>query len=269
MKKKVIKQLYYAISTALIVSIISLSFYFYFLFNSQKNAIINTLNSFKDSITQSDFSILTSSLSDISFLFLAQIITFSILSIALALIGTYLFKLYSIQKRDSLIDPLTKIYNRKTIVFGLRKEIKRAERFKHSLSIAVLDIDFFKQYNDKNGHVQGDEALKKFAKILEKNSRDLDLVGRIGGEEFLIVFPETKLSEAKRICERIRKKVEKEKFEGEENLPGENLTTSIGTANLKKDKKSNLTYGSKARKLIDEADKKLYEVKGNKRNAVL
>ncbi|MFW6282799.1 MAG: GGDEF domain-containing protein [Minisyncoccales bacterium] len=265
MKKDLNNCFYYTISIALIFFIVLLGGYFYSLFKSGINSITNTLYSIKDSINQNDFSILTSNISEIFSLFITQILIFLFLTITLIIIITYLFRLYSIQKRDSLIDPLTRIYNRKAVLMGLKKEIKRAERFKHHLSIAIIDIDFFKKYNDTNGHVQGDEALKKFASILKKNSRDLDLVGRIGGEEFLMVFPETKLNETKRICERIRKEIEKASFKGEKNLPDKKLTTSIGIASLNS---INSSEKNKSKKLIKEADKKLYKSKETTRNVV-
>ena len=265
MKKELIKDIYYIISIALIVFVIFLGFYFYSLFNSGINSVTYTLNSLKYSLNQNDFSILTQDISEIYSLFITQMLIFLFLIITLIIIATYLFRLYSIQKRDSLIDPLTKIYNRKAVLVGLKKEIKRAERFKHPLSVAILDIDFFKKYNDTNGHVEGDEALKKFASILKKNSRDLDLVGRIGGEEFLIVFPETKLEKTKKICERIRKEVEKASFKGEKNLPNKKLTTSIGIASLKS---INSSEKNKSKKLIDKADKKLYKSKDSTRNTI-
>src|SRR3972149_2098607 len=103
----------------------------------------------------------------------------------------YLVDIYYSAMRSSLIDELTGAYNKRALYKILDQEIKRAERFKHPLTIVMLDLDFFKVYNDKNGHVAGDLLLQKLSKILSSKIRDVDTFARYGGEEFIIIMPET------------------------------------------------------------------------------
>jgi len=201
-------------------------------------------------------------ISEIYALFIFQLIIFFVIIVFLLIGFWYVFRLYLVEKKNSLIDPLTEIYNRRAILFNFDKEVKRAIRYKNPVSFAILDIDFFKKYNDSNGHIAGDRLLKKFAKILNKSVREFDLVGRIGGEEFLIVFPETTIKEAFKVCERVRKVIEKTAFVGGENLLKKNVTASIGVAEFKGNKKINEEL------LLDIADKRLYKAKKSGRNKV-
>lgn len=269
-KKEFVKRMYYFVMILFVTLIISLGIYFYILISAEINSLRIAINLIESTIIENG--ILESvnlSLTKITYLAIIQIVTFIVIILSLILIVLYLLNIYAIQRRNALVDELTQIYNRRAILFVLKREIKRAERYNHKVSIAICDIDYFKQYNDKNGHIKGDEALKKYAKILRKTSREIDFIGRIGGEEFLIVLPETKLSDAKIICERIRRKVEISKFNGEKYITNGALTTSIGTAEFNPGKYKSFTYSTKIKKLIDEADKKLYEIKNKNKNAVL
>ncbi|MEM4230827.1 MAG: GGDEF domain-containing protein [Candidatus Pacearchaeota archaeon] len=173
----------------------------------------------------------------------------------------YLLNWYFIERKNALIDELTEIYNRKAMKIWLRKEIARAERFKHPLSIAMIDIDNFKTYNDRQGHLRGDWLLKTIAKILKENTREMDFVGRYGGEEFIIIFPETEHEEAVKVAERIRKNIENTKFPGGETQPKGKITISIGLITFHKDFIEN--------KMIEEADKLLYKAKASGRNILI
>ena len=172
-----------------------------------------------------------------------------------------MLRMYEIQRKNALIDNLTETYNRRAIMIGLKRELLRSKRYKHPLSIAMLDIDHFKKYNDTNGHPAGDVALKKFTTIIKEEIRNVDTIGRIGGEEFLLVMPETNIKGARETCERIRGKIENAKFAGEAKLPNKKFTVSIGIANHKESTKTH-------HHIINQADKNLYKAK-EKRNTVV
>jgi len=101
-------------------------------------------------------------------------------------------------------DELTQVYNRRFILYILKKELERAKRHKHDLTIILFDIDNFKRINDVMGHLTGDKVLKLFANVVKDNIRIEDSFGRIGGEEFLLVLPETPINKAFPLLERIR-----------------------------------------------------------------
>src|SRR3989344_299636 len=102
----------------------------------------------------------------------------------------YLFKHYYLTVQLSLIDELTRLYNRRALYKILDVEIKRAKRFKHPLTILMADIDFFKVYNDTNGHVAGDVLLQKISKMMQESIRDIDTIGRYGGGGVLGILSE-------------------------------------------------------------------------------
>jgi diguanylate cyclase (GGDEF)-like protein len=161
----------------------------------------------------------------------------------------------SVVSKVSNIDTLTKLYSRRYIMNKLAEEVERSQRYKESLSVAMLDIDDFKRVNDKNGHDVGDDVLKSIAEIVMDNVRSIDSVGRYGGEEFLIIFPHTPLEHALKSCERIRKKVEMARI-----IPS-NLTVSIGLAQLKDDESVD--------KVVKKADIALYMAKSYGKNCVV
>jgi diguanylate cyclase (GGDEF)-like protein len=102
------------------------------------------------------------------------------------------------------IDALTGLYNRRTVMARAADELGRAGRYKRPVSLLALDLDFFKLVNDRHGHAAGDKLLAAFAKVLRGQVRDADAAGRIGGEEFLVLMPETDLAAAALVAERIR-----------------------------------------------------------------
>lgn len=246
------------------VFILFIGTYFYLSFKTKIGAFNISFDLIKNVVSEFDvWDLISKNVSEIYTLFIFQLIIFLVVIVFLLIGFGHVFGLYLVEKKNSLIDPLTEIYNRRAILLNFEKEIKRAIRYKNSVSLAILDIDFFKKYNDCNGHVAGDRLLKRFAKILNKSIREFDLVGRIGGEEFLIVFPETPVKEAFKVCERVRKIIEKTAFVGEENLPKKKLTVSIGVAEFKGNKKI------KEELLLDIADKCLYNAKKSGRNKVV
>jgi diguanylate cyclase (GGDEF)-like protein len=126
----------------------------------------------------------------------------------------------------------------------------------------MIDIDYFKNYNDFHGHQKGDELLRKIAELLRKNLRAIDKVYRYGGEEFIVLLPEVDKEGALACAERLRRKVEQEPFEGEEeSQPSGKITISIGVASYPLD-------GDSIEKLIEAADSALYRAKALGRNRV-
>jgi diguanylate cyclase (GGDEF)-like protein len=134
-----------------------------------------------------------------------------------------------------------------------------AERYSHPLSVAMVDIDHFKDVNDTYGHKAGDRVLEGVASILVEHLRMPDKVGRYGGEEFLLVFPETGLDQTQKIAERIRAAVSNAEFDvGERKI---NLTISIGATLFER--------GEDLEQLLSRADQALYQAKQSGRNLVV
>ncbi|GGM23578.1 hypothetical protein GCM10011351_06690 [Paraliobacillus quinghaiensis] len=157
-------------------------------------------------------------------------------------------------------DGLTGLLNQRAFQTISEKYIATAR--KEALSLIMLDIDYFKNFNDTNGHLQGNQALIQVAQIIEKSVRKDDYAFRFGGEEFVILLPKTNEPEATAIAERIRVNIQEEKFQGGDKQPFGMLTVSLGvasTANLK-----TVTTN----KLIETADQVLYEAKVFGRNNV-
>lgn len=161
----------------------------------------------------------------------------------------------------SVVDGLTNVYNHRYFYTKLEEETKRADRYKKSLSLIMLDIDFFKHYNDTHGHQAGDNVLRDIALLLKKSVRELDMVARYGGEEFCIILPETGKQVARNLAERIRVSVSAQPFLFKETQPDGNLTISLGVATFPDDAKS-------SDNLVTAVDRALYKAKGNGRNRV-
>jgi diguanylate cyclase (GGDEF)-like protein len=157
-------------------------------------------------------------------------------------------------------DALTGLANRRRLIEILSKEVCRASRYNTPLSLLMIDLDRFKQFNDAHGHLKGDELLKKFAELLEKRIRTTDMAGRYGGEEFCLVLPNTPLKGAVVIAERIRKAVEDLKIDVENNASPAGATVSIGAAEF--------AQGETDENLISAADAALYRAKQGGRNKV-
>lgn len=161
----------------------------------------------------------------------------------------------------ALTDELTKVYNHRYFQMRLQEEISRAQRQGHQVSLMMIDIDSFKQYNDRLGHQAGDEALRQISQIFRDNVRIMDAVARYGGEEFAIILPDTDGEQAAMVAHRIRIAVADHPFVGREEQPGGQVTVSIGIA----------TYPNTASNradLIAKADEALYCVKRERKNSV-
>lgn len=172
------------------------------------------------------------------------------------------YKFMEKTKKLAVTDGLTGLNNYRYFQERLYQEISRAKRLKSTLSLVIFDIDHFKKYNDANGHLLGDEALKKIATIFKNNIRVSDTVVRYGGEEFALILPDTERNAARMVAERIRLHVENTRFEGEEALPLRNMTISAGVACFPEDAEEEAD-------LIHKADNALYEAKQTGRNKVV
>jgi len=148
-------------------------------------------------------------------------------------------------------DSLTYLANRRQIVNHLQKEVHRAERYKTSLSISMIDIDHFKNINDTYGHAVGDQALFQLANMLHEGIRESDMVGRYGGEEFLIVLPNTKLQKAAELAARLCKSIREAEIDVGNKI---HLTVSIGVAEYRHNTEN-------WQKFLNRADKALYAAK--------
>lgn len=148
-------------------------------------------------------------------------------------------------------DSLTYLANRRQIVNHLQKEVHRAERYNTSLSISMMDIDHFKKINDTYGHAVGDQVLFQLANMLHEGIRDSDMVGRYGGEEFLIVLPNTKLKKAAELAARLCTSVREAEIDVGNKI---HLTVSIGVAEYRHSTEN-------WQKFLNRADKALYAAK--------
>jgi len=163
-------------------------------------------------------------------------------------------------QRLTLIDEMTGIYNYRFLSRQLSTEIKRATRYDKALCVCLIDIDFFKQINDQFGHPSGDLALKTVATILNETVRSVDFVGRYAGDEFLIIFPDTDLNDAQRLCERLVDRVYKNPILiGSKRV---SISLSVGCADY--DSQTRNTADS----LVEAADRCLYAAKSSGRNTV-
>ncbi len=168
-------------------------------------------------------------------------------------------QLFERVKRLAITDGLTGLYNHRYFIKTLAEELKRTKRYNHSLSVLLLDVDHFKHYNDTNGHLKGNEVLRKVTEVMKKTLRKVDVLARYGGEEFAVILPETNKEQGLRAAQRICEAVEKEHFSGEEKQPLKKLTVSAGVATFPDDAKRQMT-------LVDRADCALYEAKRQGRN---
>jgi len=162
--------------------------------------------------------------------------------------------------RLSITDELTGLFNRRFLLQMLERECLRADRYGADLSLMMIDIDHFKHYNDRYGHLAGDRLLKIFAGRLQRIARKPDVVARYGGEEFVVLMPDTKLRMAVRMADRLRRDIERFPFKDGHTQPGGRLTISIGCSRFEKDRPGPW--------LIKSADDCLYRAKNGGRNQV-
>lgn len=170
-------------------------------------------------------------------------------------------RLYDETKELSLTDALTKTANRRHFNLVLENEFKKARSYSRQLSLGMIDLDDFKGFNDRYGHVAGDKMLIQVAATLKDNLRDTDFVARYGGEEFVVIFPETSHLLALKVSERLRSAVERKQLLTRGKKGRKKMTISIGVA----------TYPTSAETnsgLVQIADRALYRAKRHGKNRV-
>lgn len=165
-------------------------------------------------------------------------------------------ELFAQVERQAVTDPMTALFNRRYFQEQLAKEIDRYQRFGHAFSLIIVDLDFLKKINDTLGHNSGDLAIKHIANVLRRNVRDVDTVGRYGGEEFVVLLPETDLQHARMVSERICAAIREKPVEGVGTI-----TASLGLATYPNDAQD-------GQKLFELADDALYLAKQKGRNCV-
>jgi diguanylate cyclase (GGDEF)-like protein/putative nucleotidyltransferase with HDIG domain len=166
-------------------------------------------------------------------------------------------QLYAIARDRANIDELTSLFNHRYFHQRLDEEIARSSRFGDVFSLLIIDLDFFKSYNDINGHLYGDKVLKRVGEILKKNIRNIDMAFRYGGDEFAVILPQTAADGALKLSDRIRHSLEEY-----DDQVGMMITCSIGIATWP-------TGGVMHEEIIQTADNALYFAKENGRNRVI
>jgi diguanylate cyclase (GGDEF)-like protein len=164
-------------------------------------------------------------------------------------------------ERLSVTDELTGLPNRRHLDDEIERELQRHERHKRALAVLMLDVDRFKALNDTHGHPAGDAVLRQLARVLKESTRKGDTVARFGGEEFMVILPETPADGAMLLAERIRTATEGKHFALDENGAEVRLTVSIGLARFPE-------HGRTPEPLIAAADQALYRSKEGGRNRV-
>ncbi|MBF0424049.1 MAG: GGDEF domain-containing protein, partial [Magnetococcales bacterium] len=156
------------------------------------------------------------------------------------------------------MDGLTGIYNRRSFEDMLPRYWHRSQRTRRPMALVMIDVDFFKRYNDNHGHQAGDRALITLAQVLNHAIRPTDFAARYGGEEFVLLLAETTLDEAIAITERVRRMVMEQKIVAQDGSPLPGITISMGLALS--------TPGSSCESLLAKADHNLYQAKHDGRN---
>ena len=164
-------------------------------------------------------------------------------------------------KHMANVDGLTGVYNRRFFSNSLKSEIEKAKLNNDNVSIIILDIDFFKKFNDTHGHVEGDRLLIDISALFKKFVGDRGILARYGGEEFIIIVPKLEPEKVVNVANKLQKLVEETYFEGQETQPNGNVTISIGVSSYPK-----LTDNSSC--LVETADEALYKSKETGRNKV-
>ncbi len=158
---------------------------------------------------------------------------------------------------DSITDALTGLYNHRYLQERLSEELHRSRELERPLSLLFCDLDHFKRYNDANGHSAGDVVLREVAHVIEQSVRNIDIAGRYGGEEFVVLLVETGREHALAVAERIRARIREAGFEAD----GTPLTVSIGVAGYPED-------AGRREELLDRADRAMYRAKQRGRDQV-
>jgi diguanylate cyclase (GGDEF)-like protein len=164
-------------------------------------------------------------------------------------------------EKEAITDPLTDLFNYRYFMQQLNREISRDKRHQSVFSLIMIDIDYFKNYNDNYGHQAGDLILQRIAKQMTKNTRESDIICRYGGEEFTIICPELNKDGAHSMAEKLRQIIQKTNFAHKKKVPNAHLTISAGVASFPDD-------GDTGYDIIRKADQALYKAKKRGRNKV-
>jgi diguanylate cyclase (GGDEF)-like protein len=167
-------------------------------------------------------------------------------------------KLYRHAEQLAITDDLTQVYNYRFLKMALRREVKRAARFGQTFSLLMIDVDNLKHYNDQNGHLRGSEVLRTVAQILVREARSIDLVAKYGGDEFVVILPQTAREGAVVLADRVKSSVETTAFP---LVPPGVITVSLGVATYPQN-------GITAGELLESADIALYAAKQSGKNRV-
>jgi diguanylate cyclase (GGDEF)-like protein len=186
---------------------------------------------------------------------LLTFVVFSALSLLFLIICND--RLHRELERLATLDPVTERFNRRTIEGLGRREVANARRRHSDVTVALIDIDHFKQINDRYGHAAGDTALRSTVVVLEQNLRARDVLGRYGGDELIVVMPDTDADRAASVCERLRELLAYSRFVGA-SAPL-TLTVSIGVASARGN-------NAEFEQLVQAADAALYDAKRRGRN---
>ena len=201
---------------------------------------------------------------------LATLVAFDIFLIFSFLISSFLSRnlkeneaklqgLFRKTRELSVTDGLTLLYNQTYFFERLKQEVQQSKRHKFQFSVIILDVDYFKQYNDANGHILGSKALKQIGSIMKKVFRSSDVLARYGGDEFVALLPHTDSVGAFLAADRLREIVELEHFEGETKMPYGKITLSLGITSFP-------DFGDNVEEILSDADKALYHAKNLGRN---
>jgi diguanylate cyclase (GGDEF)-like protein len=172
-----------------------------------------------------------------------------------------MMKLYKIKEQEAITDALTNVFNYRFFQSQIEREIVRSDRHSKYFSVAMIDIDNFKQYNDSQGHLNGDKALKLIAQTIIDNIRKSDTLARYGGDEFVMILPELDKHQSKSLAEKLCMVIGKTKIPRKKATPKVNLTVSLGISTFPDD-------GRSEDELLKKADEALYQAKDLGRNAV-
>jgi diguanylate cyclase (GGDEF)-like protein/PAS domain S-box-containing protein len=171
-------------------------------------------------------------------------------------------ELYQKTQRLATQDPLTGCFNRRHFMTLVKRELQRVSRYERSVSLAMLDIDHFKSFNDRYGHPVGDQVLCALVILCKKILRNVDILARYGGEEFIILMPESDSDASFLMAERLRKEIEKMEVMTPQGSCS--VTVSMGIASYEESSELPLSVEV----LIDRADRALYEAKNAGRNCI-
>lgn len=187
---------------------------------------------------------------------------FSIFAFTFAYVVKYLVKSRDFEQQYKLAttDGLTDLYNHRYFQEQIRMQVENSKRYNTNFSLIIIDIDFFKKFNDNFGHQSGDAVLRQVAQTLKRNVRATDIVCRYGGEEMSIILPNTDKEIAYSTAQKIRERVANHKFKLS-NGNEANVTISLGVSTFPFD-------GETAPEIIEAADKRLYNAKNSGRNQV-